>query len=479
MTDTDDWTRPDRPYAIAHRGASAYAFDNTLRAFDLAADLGADMWEVDIRLTRDGVAVAHHDAALADGTPVSALDWPDLRARTTALGRPVPHMAEVVALAARRGVGIYADIKDNGAALPTLALLRDHGISRAILGAFDPGVAQLLADAGSPYPRAVLVPLGADPFVHAAGADVIHLCWERMDRPEDTLTPGLFARAFAQGQRVVLWHEEDPGRMAAIRVTPVTGICSDRPEMVRPFTPPAGWPVRIVCHRGANLAAPENTLPAIDCAFFAGFSHVEVDLQDTADGGIVVLHDQTLDRTTDGRGPVGARTLAALRALDAGRWKDPFFTGTPIPTLAEVLDRAITHEGSLYLELKSADPGRVWAAVQAAGLAGRAFFWSFDADRMRQLRRIAPAAQLMARRQDYPDLAAALSDYAPQIVEYTPDEDLAEFAVLRAGGRQPMVAYMGGDTAVFDRIVAARPDLVNLDQPFAFARHLQAVLPRT
>jgi glycerophosphoryl diester phosphodiesterase len=476
---TKDWTRPDKPYAIAHRGASAYAYDNTLRAFALAADLGAEMWEVDIRLTRDGVPVAHHDADLPNGTPVAAMDWAALEAATAAVGRPAPRLEEVVALAAHRGVGIYADIKDNGAALPTLDLLRQHGIERAILGAFDPEVARALQDAGSPYPRAVLVPLGADPFAHAAGADVIHLCWERMARPQDTLTPALFERAFAQGQRVVLWHEEDRERMAAIRVTPVTGICSDRPEMVNPFTPPADWPVQIVCHRGANLAAPENTLPAIDCAFFAGFSHVEVDLQDTSDGEIVVLHDQTLDRTTSGHGPVNAQPLAALRALDAGGWHDPFFAGTRIPTLDEVLASAQGHDGALYLELKSADPDRVWARVSAAGMAERVFFWSFDATRMQRMRQIAPGAQLMARRQDYPDLAATLAGYAPQIVEFTPDEDLSEFADLRAIGVRSMVAYMGGDPLVFQRICDARPDLVNLDQPFAFATVLKTQNART
>ncbi len=474
-----DWTRPSQPHAIAHRGASAYAFDNTLRAFDLAADLGANMWEVDIRMTRDGVAVAHHDATLPDGTKIAALDWSDLAARTQAFGRPAPTLEQVIELAAHRGAGIYADIKDNAAALPTLALLRRYGITQAILGAFDPAVAADLANADSPYPRAVLVPLGAEPFEYAKGADVIHLCWERMDRPQDTLTTAFFDRAFAQGQRVVLWHEEDRIRMAACRKTPVTGICSDRPEMVNPFVPPDGWPVQIVCHRGANIAAPENTLPAVNCAFFAGFSHVEVDLQDTADGQIVVMHDQTLDRTTNGRGPVNAQTLAALRRLDAGSWKDAFFARTPIPTLDEVLACAREHEGALYLELKSADPERVWNHVQAAELADHVFFWSFDAGRMRKLRQIAVGAQLMARRQDYLDVPAALLDYSPQILEYTPDEDLNEFAGLRDSGVKPMVAYMGGDEAVFDLIIAARPDLVNLDQPFAFARRLNAPFRQT
>jgi glycerophosphoryl diester phosphodiesterase len=72
-----------------------------------------------------------------------------------------------------------------------------------------------------------------------------------------------------------------------------------------------------------------------------------------------------------------------------------------------------------------------------------------------------------------------LAAYTPQIVEYTPDEDLSEFAGLRASGIQPMVAYMGGDPLLFQRIIAARPDLVNLDQPFAFAAMLKTLPPRT
>ncbi len=467
-----DWTLPPRPYAIAHRGASAYAFDNTIHAFRLAAELGADMWEVDIRLSRDGHVIVHHDDNLADGTPISTLDYADILARTTALDRPCPLLESVISLAAELGAGIYADIKDIAATLPALDALRRHGIEKAILGAFDPAVDRILAEAGCAYPRSILVPLGADPFDYAKGADVIHLCWEDMPRPQDTLTTELFDRAFANSQRIAIWHEEDPVRMAAIRTRPVIGICSDRPELVNPFTPPDGWPMGIVCHRGANRIAPENTLPAVECAFAAGFSYVEIDLHSASDGGLVVLHDATLDRTTDGAGRVSDQTTAELRKLDAGGWKHPFFAGTPLPLLAEVLALAQKYQGSLYLELKTADPAAVWAVVQAASMQDRVFLWSFDRTRLAALRALAPGAALMARRQDYPSLDAALGDLGPAIIEYTPDEDLTEFATLRARGLRPMIAYMGSDDRVFDRIIAARPDLVNLDQPFAFCRRL-------
>lgn len=465
-----DQPLPPRPYAIAHRGASAYAPDNTLAAFRKAAELGADMWEVDIRMTADGAVVAFHDPALVDGRAVANVTLAELRKAQP----DCPLLTDVLALAAESGAGIYADIKDINASLSTLDWLKTHKIDLAILGAFDTDVTDLLRHAGCPYPIAALVPLGADPHDHAPCADVIHLCWERMERPQDTLTESFFRRAFADGQRVVLWHEEDPVRMAAIRTRPVTGICSDMPELVNPFRPPATWSVEVVCHRGANKIAPENTLPAVECALAAGFSHAEVDLHLTTDGEIVVIHDPTLDRTTSGTGPVPAMTLAELRALDAGGWFDPFFAGTRIPTLQEVLAVALKHDGQLYLELKSAPPAPVWDQVTEAGLQERVFFWSFNRNFLRNLRSLAPTARIMARRQDYPDLQAAIDDYGADLIEFLPGDDPLEVATLRGGRMRSMVAYMEKTPDIFDRIIAMRPDMVNLDDPFAFRRHLAA-----
>ena len=250
---------PQRPYAIAHRGASAYASANTLVAFRKAAELGADMWEVDIRTSADGVPVVHHDATLADGEALNELS----RAALRDLMPDCPDLSEVVTLAAELGAGIYADIKDADAALATMHLLQEAEIAPVIIGAFSIEIVQMLKEAGSTYPVAGLVPVGADPHLHSKDADIIHLCWERMAAPQDTLTRELFGRAFREGKEVVLWHEEDPQRMAAIRTKPVTGICSDMPELVNPFRAPSDYPFDIVCHRGANSIAPENTLPAL------------------------------------------------------------------------------------------------------------------------------------------------------------------------------------------------------------------------
>ncbi len=469
------WLSPERPYSIAHRGASAYAPDCSVEAYEKAAALGADFWEVDIRLSADGVLITYHDAALPDGRALSALTAAEIAAAADALKIPAVAFAEIVALAAEHDAGIYADIKDTAAAVPVMQMLRDAGIERAILGAFDPLAAQDLKTAHSPYPRAVLVPLGADPFEYAQGADIVHLCWEAMERPQDMLDAAFFARAAEIGQQVVLWHEEDPDRMAALRELPVLGICSDRPELVHPFTPPTFWPVGIVCHRGACEFAPENTRAAAHCAFAAGFDFVELDVQQTADDGLVVFHDLVLNRTTPLRGVVNWQSLNHLCQTEAGSHMSPHFAAETIPTLEQILGIAQHYGGGLYVELKSADPERVLATVKAAEMLDRCFFWSFDLRQMQRLRQLAPTAQVMSRRQDFGSLEETLDLFDPDIVEFDMSDDLAEIETLRAHKARSMLAYMGREDAQFDRIVRARPDLVNLHYPFLFKRHLARV----
>src|SRR5512136_1224893 len=91
-------------------------------------------------------------------------------------------------------------------------------------------------------------------------------------------------------------------------------------------------------HRGASAAAPQNTLAAFRKAMELGADGVELDVQLSADGAVVVIHDFTVDKATDGTGRVAAKTLAELKALDAGSRFSPQFAGERIPTLAEVFE---------------------------------------------------------------------------------------------------------------------------------------------
>ncbi|HWR21971.1 MAG TPA: glycerophosphodiester phosphodiesterase family protein [Feifaniaceae bacterium] len=95
----------------------------------------------------------------------------------------------------------------------------------------------------------------------------------------------------------------------------------------------------LCAHRGFNAVAPENTLPAFAAAVMAGAGEIELDLWPTADGEIVVCHDPTVDRTTDGKGAIGALTYGEIAKLDAGIPFSPVWKGTRIPLFEEVLDR--------------------------------------------------------------------------------------------------------------------------------------------
>ena len=97
------------------------------------------------------------------------------------------------------------------------------------------------------------------------------------------------------------------------------------------------WPYPpLVAHRGAGLLAPENTLAAMRVGAAHGYRMFEFDVKLSADGKPILLHDATLDRTTNGRGFAGALTLAEITQLDAGSWHGPAWAGEPVPTFANV-----------------------------------------------------------------------------------------------------------------------------------------------
>jgi glycerophosphoryl diester phosphodiesterase len=141
---------------------------------------------------------------------------------------------------------------------------------------------------------------------------------------------------------------------------------------------PAARPV--IAHRGGALAAPENTLAAFEHAVTLGVDAVECDVRLSADGHVVVCHDETVDRTTDGRGEIARLRLDALKGLDAAaRWRGPerAHGAQRIPLLADVLE-ACPHV-ALIIELKTPQVAeRALEVVHAAGAAHRVLFGAFD-----------------------------------------------------------------------------------------------------
>lgn len=115
------------------------------------------------------------------------------------------------------------------------------------------------------------------------------------------------------------------------------------------------WPYpRVIAHRGGGTLAPENTLAGLREGVARGFRGAEFDAMLAADGVPVLIHDETLERTTTGRGDVSAHTAAQLAALDAGRWHSPRFAGEPVPSLEDALRYARAAGLWLNVEIKPA-----------------------------------------------------------------------------------------------------------------------------
>jgi glycerophosphoryl diester phosphodiesterase len=110
--------------------------------------------------------------------------------------------------------------------------------------------------------------------------------------------------------------------------------------------------VVVVAHRGIVSGVPENTLAACREAIRRGFSAIEVDLRATADGHIVVMHDESVDRTTNGFGEVGELTLSEVRALDAGSYVGQEFADQKVPTFQEVLEVVRATGTKVVLDVK-------------------------------------------------------------------------------------------------------------------------------
>lgn len=149
-----------------------------------------------------------------------------------------------------------------------------------------------------------------------------------------------------------------------------------------------------IAHRGASGYAPENTLAAFKRALAQGVTFIETDLHLTRDAHFVALHDESVDRTTNGHGPVQNMTLAEVRRLDAGSWFASEFTGERIPTLDDILEFARKNDTVFYLELK---PSGFWGGEHAlisqlrnSMEIARSVIISFDPVILAGLRKIEP-----------------------------------------------------------------------------------------
>jgi glycerophosphoryl diester phosphodiesterase len=161
----------------------------------------------------------------------------------------------------------------------------------------------------------------------------------------------------------------------------------------------------IIAHRGHSIAVPENTIEAYRRAIELGVEMIECDVNRTKDGELVMIHDWTLDRTTNGSGRVDELTLDEVRALDAGSKFDPSFAGLRVPTTAETLDLAREAGITMCFEVKGETPAHFRRVAEqlvdlfvAKDALGWAFMSSYDHDALAAARAKVPELMLAPER---------------------------------------------------------------------------------
>ena len=155
----------------------------------------------------------------------------------------------------------------------------------------------------------------------------------------------------------------------------------------------------VLGHRGAMGHAPENTMPSFYKAIELGATMFELDVHLSKDDVLVVMHDKTVDRTTNGTGKIRDLTWDEIKRLDAGSWFGPQFAGTPVPRLEKVFE-AVGRDILINVEVKAGDtlyPGIIAALVdriKGAGLVDRVLITSFHVEYLREARALLPDAQV-------------------------------------------------------------------------------------
>ncbi|WP_043642260.1 glycerophosphodiester phosphodiesterase [Chromobacterium haemolyticum] len=245
-------------------------------------------------------------------------------------------------------------------------------------------------------------------------------------------------------------------------------------------TPGLQWPYpRFIAHRGGGVLAPENTLAGFREGLRYGYRGAECDVKLSADNVCFLLHDDTVERTSNGRGAAAALGMAQLARLDAGGWKGAAFAGEPMPTLDTVAACCLAHGIALNIEIKpclgrEAETGAAVAAEAArlwAGAALQPLLSSFSAEALCAAREAAPAlprawlvervpADWLSRLRDL-DCVALHCDYQSLDAALATSVKQAGFQLLCYTVNQPADAERllawGVDSVCTDRLDLLRP----------------------
>ncbi len=226
--------------------------------------------------------------------------------------------------------------------------------------------------------------------------------------------------------------------------------------------------IEIVCHKGANKVAPENTYAAARQCIAWGVDYVEVDVNLSRDGVHYLLHGPSVEQTTNGRGNFCDLTSGEIDALDAGSWFHPDFAQERVPRLEPFL-RWIKGQAKVFLDVKAANLPELIALIHTLEMQDACFFWfGNDAD-AREFRRLDSRLALKINVESVADVIRADEEYQANLVEVRlKDMSAALVDECRRRGLRIMVYHPENDPAAFRQVLRWGADLINLDHGDVF-----------
>ncbi|MEM7129253.1 MAG: glycerophosphodiester phosphodiesterase family protein [Chloroflexota bacterium] len=233
--------------------------------------------------------------------------------------------------------------------------------------------------------------------------------------------------------------------------------------------------IEIVCHRGANEYAPENTYAAAQLCIDWGMDYVEVDVNTSKDEVLYLMHGPLIDHTTNGTGYFGELTSHEIDQLDAGSWFHCRYANERIPRLEPFL-QWIKGKAKVFLDVKAAQKEQLLEILYRTGMTQDCFLWTASDRWMLEVRQADPSLQLKMNANSVADIVEAAEVYRANIIEVDLDKMDAEIAkACHWFGLRLMIYARGKDEAAYQQVIEWGADMVNLNHGDLF----QKVIKRT
>ncbi len=430
-----DFYQPVQPprdiQVMVHRGVISAAPENTIPAFQTAVELGFEWIEIDVRLTSDGQHVLLHDHRLDRTTNGSGPVHENTAAEIKQLdagswfaerfkGEKVPTLKEALAFCKNK-VNVYLDCKSVNPELLVQEIRETEMQDQVVVFDSPDKLQQINRLSNNTIPVMPSINGKLDP---GYWIDLLHPAVVEIHA--ELITKELVQTFHDAGvivQAQVLGNRDKPEVWRACMDMDVDWYQTDQPELVLAEYVQRRigdkQRVKVSAHRGENVLAPENTLPAYIKAIDQGVDFIEIDTRTTKDGQIVSIHDSDVDRTTDGKGKVRSLTLEEIQKLSAGAWFGAPYAEERVPTLETICSLVTSHHGpngrvALYVDMKDADPEQVVKILHQYALIQTAVFYGSPQE-LQPLRKFAPDAKLMpgfGNPDDLQSLAENVKPYA-------------------------------------------------------------------